>query len=190
MIGFKRFQQWMVIAAVFLLVGAGVPTYAQTGKSAARQGSGDPIPTESISFNFADMSFSPTSTSSRTISNVRVAAGDVNGDSVEISFDLTVTGRDGTSNTLSIIAILIGLVRERGQSTYLNYRLEDVIISSVVAGNMIGTDARAQAVANAAARNVTSAFNRYVRSLVIGIDQPFRMEQTADGILIGMLLPE
>lgn len=44
-------------------------------------------------------------TATRTISSLEV---DVQQDGVHMSFDMTVT-RDGTSNTLSIIAILIGL---------------------------------------------------------------------------------
>jgi len=49
--------------------------------------------------------FTIPSTASRTISGLEV---DVREEGVYVSFDLTVT-RDGTSNTLSIIAVLIGL---------------------------------------------------------------------------------
>jgi hypothetical protein len=49
--------------------------------------------------------FTIPSTATRTISNFKV---EVHEDGVHVSFDMTVT-RDGTSNTLSIIAILIGL---------------------------------------------------------------------------------
>jgi hypothetical protein len=49
--------------------------------------------------------FTIPSTASRTISNLKV---EVHEDGVHVSFDMTVT-HDGTSNTLSIIAVLIGL---------------------------------------------------------------------------------
>lgn len=49
--------------------------------------------------------FTIPSTATRTVSDLEV---DVHEEGVYVSFDLTVT-RDGTSNTLSIIAILIGL---------------------------------------------------------------------------------
>ena len=52
-----------------------------------------------------NQAFTIPSTATRTISNLNV---EVHKDGVHVSFDMTVT-RDGTSNTLSIIAILIGL---------------------------------------------------------------------------------
>lgn len=52
-----------------------------------------------------NQAFTIPSTVTRTISNLKV---EVHKDGVQVSFDMTVT-RDGTSNTLSIIAVLIGL---------------------------------------------------------------------------------
>ena len=49
--------------------------------------------------------FTIPNTASRSISNLNV---EVHKDGVHVSFDMTTT-RDGTSNTLSIIAVLIGL---------------------------------------------------------------------------------
>lgn len=74
--------------------------------------------------------FTIPSTATRTVSNVEV---DVQEDGIHISFALT-TIRDGTSNTLSIIAILIGLVQQNGSAVELenvqitSYLLEDGIL--------------------------------------------------------------
>lgn len=186
---FQRLQRWMMAAVVMLIAIRVMPVSAEPFAQETPLQPGQPM---IIDYGDIDFERFLTSTPNRTISDVQVTAGDVNGDGTElrISFNFTEMNRDGTSNTVGIIAILIGLVQERGGSVYLRYTLEDVLISGVVQGNMIGTDSRGQARANAAARLVTAAFNRYVRSLVRDLDQPFRMEQTPDGILIALILPE
>jgi hypothetical protein len=67
--------------------------------------------------------FSIASTTTREISDLQV---NVKEDGVHVSFQMTVT-RDGTSNTLSIIAILIGLFDRPRVSAI---ELENTLISS------------------------------------------------------------
>lgn len=67
--------------------------------------------------------FSIASTATREISDLEV---NVKEDGVHVSFQMTVT-RDGTSNTLSIIAILIGLFDQPRVSAI---ELENTLISS------------------------------------------------------------
>lgn len=69
--------------------------------------------------------FSIPSTATRRISNLEV---DVQEDGVHVSFDMTVT-RDGTSNTLSIIAILIGLYQPEQQQVIWSF--SDLLVSQV-----------------------------------------------------------
>jgi hypothetical protein len=69
--------------------------------------------------------FTIPSTATRMISNLQV---DVQEDGVHISFDMTVT-RDGTSNTLSIIAILIGLYQPEQQQ--MIWSSSDLLVSQV-----------------------------------------------------------
>lgn len=65
------------------------------------------------------------STANRRISNIDVQ---VHEDGVYVSFQMTVT-RDGTSNTLSIIAILIGLF---DQPRVSSLELENTLVSNYV----------------------------------------------------------
>jgi hypothetical protein len=62
-------------------------------------------PVRSLTEKQINETFTISSTAARTISNLKVK---VQADGVHVSFDMTVMS-DGTSNTLSIIAILIGL---------------------------------------------------------------------------------
>jgi hypothetical protein len=66
--------------------------------------------------------FSIPSTATRTVSNLDV---DVQEDGVHISFELT-TIKDGTSNTLNIIAVLIGMAQPRVSSL----ELENILVSN------------------------------------------------------------
>lgn len=67
------------------------------------------------------------STSSHRISNLEV---DVQEDGIYISFDMT-TIKDGTSNTMNIIAILIGLYQPEQERSL--YSFKDLLVSSVIA---------------------------------------------------------
>jgi hypothetical protein len=90
--------------------------------------------------------FTIPSTAARQISNLKV---DVQEDGVHISFDV----RDGSSNTLSIIAVLIGLVQPRvNQMSFY-----DLLISSYVTPPR---DARREV-----ASVVTRAWSNYVRGV-------------------------
>lgn len=65
------------------------------------------------------------STSSRRISNLEV---DVQDDGIHISFDMT-TIKDGTSNTVNIIAVLIGLYQPERQQ--MMWSFADLLVTSV-----------------------------------------------------------
>src|SRR5690606_23862689 len=67
------------------------------------------------------------STSSRRISNLEV---DVQDDEIHMSFDMT-TIKDGTSNTMNIIAFLIGLYQSEQERSLLSFK--DLLVSSVIA---------------------------------------------------------
>ncbi len=70
--------------------------------------------------------FTISSTATRQVSNLDVQ---VHEDGVYVSFQMTVT-RDGTTNTLNIIAILIGLF---DQPRVSSIELENTLVSSFVA---------------------------------------------------------
>jgi hypothetical protein len=106
--------------------------------------------------------FTIPSTATRTISNVEV---DVQSDGIHISFDMTAV-RDGTSNTLSIIAILIGQVQENRSAFYdlliSSYMLEDTTVATRIAA-----PSSVQRVVN---RLVGPAWRDYVRDAMAGVD--------------------
>jgi hypothetical protein len=89
--------------------------------------------------------FTIPSTATRTISGLEV---DVHEEGVYISFDMTVT-RDGTSNTLSIIAVLIGL------------RVNEVVLENTMVSSFQATRSQRTAVAGL----VEQAWGDYVTSV-------------------------
>jgi hypothetical protein len=89
--------------------------------------------------------FTIPSTTTRTISGLEV---DVHEEGVYISFDMTVT-RDGTSNTLSIIAVLIGL------------RVNEVVLENTMVSSFQATRSQRTAVAGL----VEQAWGDYVTSV-------------------------
>ncbi len=89
--------------------------------------------------------FTIPSTATRTISGLEV---DVHEEGVYISFDMTVT-RDGTSNTLSIIAVLIGL------------RVNEVVLENTMISSFQATRSQRTAVAGL----VEQAWGDYVTSV-------------------------
>jgi hypothetical protein len=93
-------------------------------------------------------------TATYTISNLVV---DVRQDEIHISFDMTSI-QDGTSNTMSIIAILIGLVQVDGQQ-YFSFK--DVLVSQLSA------PARAR---REIARLVLPAWRSYLNNAFAGVD--------------------
>ncbi|MBI1257736.1 MAG: hypothetical protein GC204_09720 [Chloroflexi bacterium] len=74
------------------------------------------------------------SSATRQISNVSV---DMKNDGVHVSFQMTVV-RDGTSNTMNIIAILIGLV---GKPQVSSFEMENTLISSYSVGSGLRSEA-------------------------------------------------
>lgn len=107
-------------------------------------------------------------------SRVNVAVGDVNLDlmadgSVAVAFEATLEGRNGTTRTNGIIAILIGLVRGRS----FTYTLENVQITSL-------TDGTSNTMLASERRNfsfIAAAFNRYLRGQIrqAGVTGPYEV---------------
>lgn len=111
--------------------------------------------------------FSIASTATREISNLDV---EVKEDGVHVSFQMTVI-QDGTSNTLSIIAILIGLFDRPRVSAI---ELENTLISNYVVSAALRREVT---------RQVVRSWNDYEATVIADLPADL-VPSSADGIIM------
>lgn len=163
---FNRLSRPLLLAALLILVLAGFSLSVVGAQSGA--GSGDSVPTDTISFNFTSINLTVPTTGNRSFSNVVVGPSDTpNG--MTISFDVTTTNRTGQSTTHHIIAVLIALFADNR----LSYTLENTMISGYAA-----TDAQNTALR----RGIVRAFNNFLRSQIGTGHRIVGFEVTSAGI--------